>query len=52
MKNVGRGALEGGKAGVKVRDDDLGLMTSKSGEKLFSHETRSSSLERLRVSHY
>ena len=35
MKNVGRGALERGEAGVKVREDDLGLMTSKSGEKTF-----------------
>ena len=35
MKNVGRGALERGEPGVKVGDDDLGLMTSKSGEKTF-----------------
>ena len=33
MKNVGRGPLECGEAGVKVRDNDLGLMTWKSGEK-------------------
>ena len=41
MKNVGRGPLGRGEAKVKVGDDDLGLMTLKSGEKLFSHETRS-----------
>ena len=35
MKNVGRGPLERGEAGVKVGDDDLGLRTSKSGEKTF-----------------
>ena len=35
VKNVGRGALERGEAGVKVGDDDLGQMTSKSGEKTF-----------------
>ena len=35
MKNVVRGAQERGEAGVKVGDDDLGLMTSKSGEKTF-----------------
>ena len=36
MKNVGGEALECGEAGVKVGDDDLGLVTSKSGEKTFS----------------
>ena len=35
MKNVGRGPLGRGEAGVKVGDDDLGQMTSKSGEKTF-----------------
>ena len=35
MKNVGRRALERGEAGVKVGDDDLRVMTSKSGEKNF-----------------
>ena len=47
MKNVGRGPLGRGEAGVKVGDDDFGQMTKKSNEKKFSHETRSSSLERL-----
>ena len=28
VKNVGRGALECAEAGVKVKDNDLGLMTS------------------------
>ena len=35
MKSVGRGPLGRGEAGVKVGDDDLGQMTSKSGEKTF-----------------
>ena len=35
MKNVGRGPLGRGEAGVKVGDNDLGQMTSKSGEKTF-----------------
>ena len=35
MKNVGRGPLECGESGVKVGDNDLGLMTSESGEKNF-----------------
>ena len=35
MKNVGRGPLGRGEAGVKVGDDDLRQMTSKSGEKTF-----------------
>ena len=35
MKNVGRGPLGRGEAGVKVGVDDIGQMTSKSGEKTF-----------------
>ena len=35
MKIVGRGPLGREEAGVKVGDDDLGQMTSKSGEKTF-----------------
>ena len=35
VKNVGRGPLLREEAGVKVGDDDLGLVTSKSGEKTF-----------------
>ena len=35
MKSVGRGPLGRGEAGVKVGDNDLGQMTSKSGEKTF-----------------
>ena len=45
MKNVGRGPLECGEAGVKVGDNDLGLMTSESGEKTFSSREKSSSLK-------
>ena len=35
MKSVSRGPLGREEAGVKVGDDDLGQMTSKSGEKTF-----------------
>ena len=45
MKIVGRGPLECGEAGVKVGDNDLGLMTSESGEKTFSSREKSSSLK-------
>ena len=45
MKNVGRGPLERGEAGVKVGDDDLGLTTSKSSEKSFTSQKKSSSLK-------
>ena len=45
MENVGRGPLECGEAGVKVRDNDLGLMTSESGEKTLSSREKSSSLK-------
>ena len=40
MKNMGRRALERGEAGVKVGDDDLRVMTSKSGEKTFLSRDR------------
>ena len=42
MKNVGRGPLECGESGVKVGDNDLGLMTSEFGEKTFSSQESSS----------
>ena len=42
---MGRGLLECGEAGVKVGDNDLGLMTSESGEKTFSSRQKSSSLK-------
>ena len=45
VKSVGRGPLERGEAGVKVGDDDLGLMTLKSGEKTFLSRERSSLLK-------
>ena len=35
VKNIGGEALERGEAGVKVRDDDFGLVTSKTDEETF-----------------